>query len=57
MLTYRMNYAQTDQWLLGGQAADAMAEAIAECITALTAEDVLVEDDAGNVAFTLEQGR
>jgi hypothetical protein len=55
VLIYRMTYAQTDQWLLGGQASEAIAEAIADCIAALTAEDVVVEDEGGNVAFTLEQ--
>jgi hypothetical protein len=39
MLTYRMNHAQTDDWLLGGQAADWVAAAIAEAIAEVTTED------------------
>jgi hypothetical protein len=56
MLTYRMTPAQTDTWVLGGQAATQVEQAIAAEVETLTAEDVLVTCENGAMAFRLTQG-
>jgi hypothetical protein len=57
MLTYQMTSAETETWMLGGPAQAEIETAIAEQVTALTVEDVLVQLDDGSVAYALEVGR
>jgi hypothetical protein len=54
MKVYTMTSAESEVWILGGQAQVHVETQIAEYVMARTTEDVLVRLDDGSFAYTLE---